>query len=128
MNKKIVICSSMKFHSLIRVVTKRLADLNYTPLFPNLDYSSGSSDVALTADKKNKLAQDHYQAIQKADAVYFILSEGYMGTSCKIELGYALALKKPIYFSQATNDLGLDSYPKKFISIDNLIEFNSEFN
>ena len=51
-----------------------------------------------------------------------------MGTSCKIELGYALALKKPVYFSEPTNDMGLDGYPKKFISLDNLIEFNNEFN
>ena len=46
-----------------------------------------------------------------------------MGTSCKIELGYALALGKLIYFSEPTNDLALDCYVKKFIPLDKLILF-----
>lgn len=128
MSKKIVIGSSMKFCSLVKSTMEELKNLGYTPLFPNLDYSSEDRDVALTIEEKNKLAWDHYRAVEEADAVYFILPKGYMGTSCKIELGYALALKKPIYFSEPTNDMGLDGYPKKFISLDNLIEFNNEFN
>ena len=128
MSKKIVIGSSIKFRSLIKTTITELEHLGYIPLFPNLDYSSEEKDVALTIEEKNKLAQDHYRAIEEADAVYFILPKGYMGTSCKIELGYALALKKPIYFSEPTNDIGLDGYPKKIISLDHLIEFNNEFN
>ena len=128
MSRKIVIGSSMKFRSLVKSTMKELENLGYQPLFPNLDYSSEDRDVALTIEEKNKLAWDHYRAVEEADAVYFILPDGYMGTSCKIELGYALALKKPIYFSEPTNDMGLDGYPKKIISLDNLIEFHNEFN
>ena len=128
MSKKIVIGSSMKFRSLVKSTMKELENLGYQPLFPNLDYSSEDRDAALTIEEKNKLAWDHYRAVEEADAVYFILPNGYMGTSCKIELGYALALKRPIYFSEPTNDMGLDGYPKKFISLNNLIEFNDEFN
>lgn len=128
MSKKIVISSSMKFRSLVKATLKELENLGYQPLFPNLDHDSEDRGVALTIEEKNKLAWDHYRAIEEADAVYFILPNGYMGTSCKIELGYALALKKPIYFSESTNDIGLDGYPKKFISLDNLIEFDNEFN
>jgi nucleoside 2-deoxyribosyltransferase len=127
MGKKIVISSSMKFRSLVKATTKALENLGYTPLFPNLDHSPEDRDVALTIEEKNRLAWDHYRAVEEADAVYFILPKGYMGTSCKIELGYALALKKPIYYSEPTHDIGLDGYPKKFISLDKLIEFNEEF-
>ena len=127
MSRKIVIGSSMKFRSLVKATMKELETLGFTPLFPNIDYSSEDRDVALTIEEKNKLAWDHYRAVEEADAVYFILPNGYMGTSCKIELGYALALKKPIYFSEPTNDMGLDGYPKKFISLENLIEFKDEF-
>jgi nucleoside 2-deoxyribosyltransferase len=128
MTKKIVIGSSIKFHSLIKATMKELESLGYQPLFPNLDYSSKDKDICLTIEEKSKLASDHYKAIRDANAIYFILPKGYMGTSCKIELGYALALKKPIYFSEPTNDVGLDGYPEKFISLNNLIEFNKEFN
>ncbi len=127
MSKKIVIGSSMKFRSLVKTTMKNLEELGFTSLFPNIDYSSEDRDVALTIEEKNKLAWDHYRAVEEADAVYFILPNGYMGTSCKIELGYALALKKPIYFSEPTNDMGLDGYPKKIISLENLIEFKDEF-
>lgn len=128
MSKKIVISSSMKFRSLVKTTMKELKKMGYTPLFPNLDYGSENKDIALTIEEKNKLAWDHYRAIEEADAAYFILPGGYIGTSCKIELGYALALKKPIYFSEPTNDVGLDGYPKKFIFLDNLVEFKNEFN
>jgi nucleoside 2-deoxyribosyltransferase len=127
MPKKIAISSSMKFRSLIKETMEKLENLGYTALFPNLDYSSENKDVALTVEEKNEFARDHYEAIKEAYAVYFILPEGYMGTSCKIELGYALALKKPIYFSEPTNDIAIDGYPKKIISLDNLGKFNNEF-
>jgi len=127
MSKKVVIGSSMKFRNLVRATMKELENLGFTPLFPNIDYSSENRDVASTIEEKHRLVWDHYRAIEEADAVYFILPNGYMGTSCKIELGYALALNKPIYFSELTNDVGLDGYPKKVISLDNLIEFQNEF-
>jgi len=127
MSRKIIIGSSMKNRSLVKQTMKDLENLGFTPLFPNIDHSLEESDVADTVEEKNKLAWDHYRAIEEADAAYFILPGGYMGTSCKIELGYALALKKPVYFSEPTNDIGLDGYPKKFISLDNLIEFKKEF-
>jgi nucleoside 2-deoxyribosyltransferase len=128
MPKKIAIGSSMKFLNLIEATVKELENLGYTPLFPNLDYTAENRDVALTIEEKNKLARDHYKAVEEADAIYFILPEGYMGTSCKVELGYALALKKPIYFSELTDDMALDGYPKKIISLDNLRKFNNELN
>lgn len=128
MRKKICISSSMKFRSIVKTTMKEFENYGYIPLFPNLDYSPEGSDTALTIEEKNKLARDHYNAIEEADAVYFILPDGYMGTSCKIELGYALALNKPIYFSEPTNDTGIDGYPKKIIPLDELIDFTSEFN
>ncbi|MFA5211466.1 MAG: nucleoside 2-deoxyribosyltransferase [Patescibacteria group bacterium] len=124
--KKIIIGSSMKFRNIIKETMKKLDDLGFVAVFPNIDYSEENRDVALSIQEKAKLAEEHHKAIEKADAVYFILPEGYMGTSCKIELGYALALKKAIYFSELTNDLGIDAYPKKIISLNNLEEFKNE--
>ena len=115
---KIIISSSMKFRDLIKSTMAKLETLGHVPLFPNIDYNAG--DKILTPKEKNEFAWDHYKAIEEADAVYFILPNGYMGTSCKIELGYALAQKKPIYFSDPTNDTDLDAYSKKFIPVDEL--------
>lgn len=100
----------MKFRDQIEEAMQKLRELGHEPLFPNLD--GELPDGELTMERKKALALDHYDAIEKSDAVYFILPDGYMGTSCKLELGYSLALKKPIYFSEPTGDIGLDCYPE----------------
>ncbi|MEI6238115.1 MAG: nucleoside 2-deoxyribosyltransferase [bacterium] len=117
---KIVLGCSMKYRDLVRDIISKLESLGLEPIFPNLNYSSNNKDDANTPEEKKKLAMEHYEAIEKADVVYLITPEGYMGTSCKLELGYAIAKGKPIYFSEPTNDTGLDCYVKKFIPINNL--------
>ena len=117
---KIVIGCSMKYRDLVRQTMKDLEVLGITPLFPNLDYSTENKDDANTPEEKKRLALEHYAAIDEADNVYLITPDGYMGTSLKLELGYAIAKRKPIYFSEPTNDIGLDCYVEEFIPTNNL--------
>ena len=107
---KIVIGCSVKHRSLIRETIQKMETLGLNPIFPNLDYSDENADKADSIGEKKRLALEHYAAVADADAVYFLTPEGYMGTSCKLELGYAVALQKPIFFSEPTNDWALDCY------------------
>ena len=120
---KIVIGSSMKYRGLVKEVVSELLELGLEPVFPNLDYSHENSDKADSAEEKKRLAIEHYKAIEDADVVYLLTPGGYMGTSCKLELGYAIAKGKPIYFSEPTNDLALDCYVKGFIHPSSLENF-----
>jgi len=120
---KIAIGCSMKYRDLVRETMKNFETIGVTPLFPNLDYSTENKDDANTIEEKKRLALEHYAAIDESDKVYLITPEGYMGTSLKIELGYAVAKNKPVYFSEPTNDIGLDCYVKEFIPTDNLKRF-----
>lgn len=113
----------MKYRSLACETIAKLSELGLTPLFPNLDYSHENADKADTPEEKKRLAMEHYNAIDEADAVYFITPDGYMGTSCKLELGYAVARQKPIYFSEPTKDYALDCYVKGFIGTESLNDF-----
>lgn len=117
---KIVLGCSMKYRNLVKDTISKLELLGLEPIFPNLDYSINNNDEANTIEEKKRLASEHYEAIDRSDIVYLITPQGYMGTSCKLELGYAIAKNKPIYFSEPTNDIGLDCYVTKFIPIDNL--------
>jgi len=108
----------MKFRNKIEDVMNKLRELGHEPLFPNLDLEMPNGEI--TIEQKKELALDHYTAIEESDAIYFIVPDGYMGTSCKLELGYALALKKPIYFSEPTGDIGLDCYPERMAHIDKI--------
>jgi len=113
----------MKYRDIVRETILKLEELGLEPLFPNLDYSEENKDDANTLEEKKRLAVEHYDAINEANVVYFITPDGYMGTSCKIELGYAIAKNKPIFFSEPTNDIGLDCYANDFIPIDKLEKF-----
>lgn len=120
---KIVIGSSMKYQDLIKATMKNFNIIGIIPLFPNLNYIAENKDDAHTMEEKKKLALEHYAAIDEADSVYLITPDGYMGTSLKLELGYAVAKNKPIYFSEPTNDIGLDCYVQEFIPTNNLKRF-----
>lgn len=103
----------MKHRGLIRDVVAALANAGHEPLFPNLDHPGGD----LTQDEKKRLALEHYAAIDASDVVYFLTPEGYMGTSCKLELGYTIAAKKTVFFSEPTNDQALDCYVSAFVAV-----------
>ena len=122
---KIVIGSSMKYRDLVREAISKLENLGLKPIFPNPDFSSENKDDTDTIDEKKRLAVEHYEAIDEADIAYWITPRGYMGTSCKLELGYAIAKGKPVYFSEPTNDIGLDCYVVKFVPLDQLEFFKT---
>lgn len=123
---KILIGSSMKFRDVVKSTMTLMNELGFHPLCPNVNQISENRDVASTPEDKKRMALEHYQAIEECDAVYFIVPEGYIGTSLKIELGYALALKKPIYFSERTNDIAIDSFATGIIPLNKLERFKTQ--
>lgn len=125
MGLKIVIGSSMRFRDVVKATMEQLRHLGLKPLFPNVDMSSENRDVAETPEEKARLAQEHYKAIEESDAVYLIVPNGYIGTSLKIELGYALASNKPSYFSEPTKDIAIDCFATGIIPLDRLELFKN---
>ncbi|MBC7981681.1 hypothetical protein H7X65_01240 [Candidatus Parcubacteria bacterium] len=120
---RIAIGCSMKYRDLAKETVRNFENIGITPLFPNLDYGGDNKDHADTIEEKKRLATEHYAAIDEADKVYFMTPDGYMGTSLKLELGYAIAKNKPIYFSEPTNDIGLDCYVKEFVPVNDIKRF-----
>lgn len=70
-----------------------------------------------------RLCQDHFHTIDKSEALYVIDPDGYIGTLVKVEIGYALGKGKPVYFSEKTSALDLDSLPKDIIPLDLIEQF-----
>lgn len=56
------------------------------------------------------LEESHLEAIAKADALYVVAPQGYLGDSAKMELGFAYALRKPIYCNEKVDDITLKLY------------------
>lgn len=70
-----------------------------------------------------KLEADHFNAIHTSQALYVICPDGYVGTLVSVEIGYAYAQNKPIIFSEAPSDLGLQAMASKYIGLDELEKF-----
>lgn len=112
---KVAICCSTKFRDKIEQAVLEFKDAGIDPLFP--DGKSVRQDLS-KSEFVAALAREHYRTLEECDAVYFINPKGYMGTSVKLELGYAAALKKPIFFSDLTGDLALDHYPIAVVPVE----------
>lgn len=99
--KSIVICGSSRFASEMREFAKKLIILGVVVYEPHLYRESGGVWGEIKDfDKKFValgLAHDHFYKIRMADVVYVYNKDGYTGVSTNIEIGYAVALDKPIY-------------------------------
>jgi nucleoside 2-deoxyribosyltransferase len=71
--------------------------------------------VILESDKTDDieiLERNHLNAIKEADFLYIYNPEGYMGESTIMELGWALAMDKPVYSLEKSKDLALAKFIK----------------
>ena len=98
--KTVVICGSRRFKTEIREFAKRLKRLGIVVYEPYLH--SGQDEWAKLSDNYKKfvllgLTHDHFYKIRMADVVFVFNKDGYAGNSTTLEIGYAVALGKPIY-------------------------------
>lgn len=98
--KSVVICGSKRFKTEAREFARRLKELGvvvYEPYF-----HSGQEEWDRLSDDYKKfialgLTHDHFYKIQMADVVFVYNQDGYSGVSTTLEMGFAVALGKPIY-------------------------------
>jgi len=98
--KSVVICGSRRFKPEIRAFAKKLKELGVVVYEPYL--YSGQEEWANLSEAYRKfvalgLTHDHFYKIQMADMVFVYNQDGYSGNSTTLEIGYAVALGKPIY-------------------------------
>ncbi len=98
--KTVVICGSRRFKPEMREFGKKLKDLGVVVFEPYL-HSGQEEWAGLSEDYKKFIAlgltHDHFYKIQMADIVFIYNKDGYSGNSTTLEIGYAMALGKPIY-------------------------------
>ncbi len=98
--KTVVLCGSRRFKPGIRKFAAGLKKLGVVVYEPYLH--SGQKEWESLSDAYKKfialgLTHDHFYKIKMADVVFVYNKEGYSGNSTTLELGYAMALGKPIY-------------------------------
>lgn len=98
--KSVVLCGSRRFKPEIRKFADELRKLGVVVYAPYLH--EGNDEWENLSDQYKKftalgLTHDHFYKIKMADVVYVYNKDGYAGVSTTLEMGYAVALGKPIY-------------------------------
>jgi len=106
--KSVVICGSRRFKPEIREFTKKLKELGVVVYEPYLH--SGQDEWEKLSEEYKKfialgLTHDHFYKIQMADMVFVYNKDGYSGNSTTLEIGYAVAMGKPIYALSSDDEL-----------------------
>ncbi len=98
--KTIVICGSRRFKPEIRKFSEELKKRGVTVYEPYLH--SGQKEWENLSKEYQEfialgLTHDHFYKIKMADVVFVFNKDGYSGNSTTLEIGYAVAMNKPIY-------------------------------
>lgn len=118
---RVTICASTRFKEDIERIMQSFKDIGIEALFPNVD--SGVSKDELTLDVMKRLVDEHFIAISQSDAIYVFNPEGYIGLSVAAEIGFAHGTRKPVYFAEKANDIGLNAMATDYIPITGLHSF-----
>lgn len=110
----IVISGSFRKHFQgISSLIQEFEGLDIQVLSPQASQITNPKDefVILETDDTNDpktLQERHLTAIEQADALYLYNKNSYLGASATLELGWALALGKPIYAKESSEDFTLN--------------------
>jgi len=99
--KSVVICSSNRFAKEARAFAKGLEKLGVLVYLAHYYTASGGNWKKVSDFDRPfvalGLSHDHFYKIRMADTVLVYNKDGYAGYSTSMEIGYAVALNKPVY-------------------------------
>jgi len=98
--KTVCICGSRRFKPEIRRFARKLEKAGVTVYIPY--HHSGQKEWENLSDAYKSfislgLTHDHFYKIKMANVIFIYNKGGYSGNSTTLEIGYAIALGKPIY-------------------------------
>jgi nucleoside 2-deoxyribosyltransferase len=126
MSKTVCFCGSFKFYKEMEKAAAQLRKAGFTVIVPKPSHIRyGHKPEELKKGKYDKLtlqkwegegAFSHLGNIRRSDAVYIFNKGSYLGPAVTVEIGYALALEKPIYAQAAVTDITLTNFIKAVVS------------
>ena len=110
----VCISASMKYKDDIKRISALLDDLQINYLLPEMDISREQENEL--PELTPKLVYEHFEKIDRADAVLVINPGGYIGNSVKIEIGYARGSGKKVFFLKETGHPEIDCLAEEILS------------
>lgn len=127
----ICFCGSFKFYKDMEKEALMLRKAGFTVIVPqpsHIRHGHKPEDLKTKYDKKTlrkwegEGAYSHLKNIKKSDAVYIFNKGSYLGPAVTVEIGYALALEKPIYSNAPIRDITVTNFIKEVVSPRGLIK------
>ena len=106
--KSVVICGSRRFKSEVAKFGSELARLGvvvYAPYHQSVQNEWEKLPDSYPTFVALGLTHDHFYKIRMADVVFVYNKGGYVGSSTTLEIGFAVALGKPIYALSGDEEL-----------------------
>lgn len=116
----VCISSSMRFKADIEKAIGDFHALGITALFPNLEVTETPEDT----QAQQQLFSEHFAAIDAAQLLYVLDKGGYIGTSVKIEIGYAVGKGKTVIFCERALEKELNALATAIIGLEHKERLN----
>lgn len=130
--KTICFCGSFKFFQEMEKDAALLRKKGFTVIVPTPSHiRHGHKPEELKKEKYDQAtltkwegegAYRHLENIRKSDAVYIFNKGSYLGPAVTVEIGFALALRKPIFARSEVLDITVTNFITKVVSLKNLPE------
>ncbi len=125
MVKTICICGSFKFYKEMEKAATYLRKQGFTVVVPQPSHIrhghkpeelKSKYDKATLTKWEGEGAYQHLSNIRKSDAVYIFNKGSYVGPAVTVEIGYSLALGKPIFSKAPVKDITVTNFIKAVVS------------
>jgi hypothetical protein len=130
MAKTICFCGSFKFYKEMEKAAGKLRSEGINVIVPKPSHirhghkpeelKSGKYDRETLTKWEGEGAFSHLENIKKSDAVYIFNQGSYLGPAVTVEIGYSLALGKPIFAKAPVKDITLTNFIKAVVTPDKL--------
>lgn len=129
--KTICFCGSFKFYKEMEKAANIVRKAGFTVIVPqpsHIRHGHKPEELKSKYDKatltrwEGEGAFSHLENIKKSDVVYIFNKGSYVGPAVTVEIGYSLALDKPIFSRAPIKDITVTNFIKEVISPSNLVE------
>lgn len=123
--KTICFCGSFKFYKEMEAAALLLRKEGFVVIVPqpsHIRHGHKPEELKTKYDPKTLTkwegegAYQHLSNIRKSDAVYIFNTGSYLGPAVTVEIGYSLALHKPIYAKAPIADITVTNFIKAVVS------------
>jgi nucleoside 2-deoxyribosyltransferase len=84
-------------------------------------FPHGDPEKPRTRSEEKRGTREHIENVKRADIIYVVDKDGYVGRSTSVEIGVAYGLGKEIYAMEQIKDTAVDILVDKVLSPEELV-------